>query len=327
MGRQSVSWKKVTEWEARKTQVCQAFLDCLGEFPPYCPLDSQVIRTVSSADGQTEWIRFRAESDEWITAILVRPNGISCPPVVVVHHGYGESNEIIFDEKEAGRQWRLWGEFPRQGIAILAIDARCHGQRLSEEAPVRVRCSDEWMKAFETEWQWLARKMLIYGSSLQTLLIHDASRAIDYLETRNDIDGQRVGMFGHSLGGTTSWSTAVIDPRVRVVAVSGCLLTYETALRIRRDASWHSWIPGLRKSTSRAELVSTIAPRPLLAIHGEHDFPQEGVEPILNAAAEKYELYNCPEQFRAIVLRCGHMEIPTSEKYFKEVTRWFADYL
>jgi len=320
---------KLREWQSRRVEVRQAFLHCLGDMPERCPLDAETMRTASSGNWHAEWIRFRAEADEWVTAVLVKPDGVSCPPVVVALHGYGESKDIIFDELDAKGEGSslILHECMASGIALLAPDARCHSDRLAADAPVRVTENEGWMKRFETEWQWLARRALIYGSSLQGLLIHDVCRSIDYLDNRDDVDSGRVGVFGHSLGGTTAWSTTVVDERIKVAAVSGCLLTYETALRIRRDASWHCWIPGLRKYTGRGELVSTIAPRPLLAIHGNNDFPREGIDPILEAVSSTYRLHGSSEKFKSVFLPCGHVELGKNQQLFRRVGRWFLEFL
>jgi 2,6-dihydroxypseudooxynicotine hydrolase len=48
------------------------------------------------------------------------------------------------------------------------------------------------------------------------------SAAIDYLETRGDVDGSRVGILGSSLGGYYAPRAAAYEPRVRAcIAVSG----------------------------------------------------------------------------------------------------------
>jgi dienelactone hydrolase len=46
--------------------------------------------------------------------------------------------------------------------------------------------------------------------------VTDTIRAIDYLQTRPDVDPERIGMMGISMGGMNTWLTAAADPRVKV---------------------------------------------------------------------------------------------------------------
>jgi len=58
-------------------------------------------------------------------------------------------------------------------------------------------------------------------TSQQGKYVWDARRALDYLETRPEVDVSSVGMIGHSLGGQETLSTTAIDTRIRA-AVSSC---------------------------------------------------------------------------------------------------------
>ena len=53
-----------------------------------------------------------------------------------------------------------------------------------------------------------------YESATIAELAEDARAAIDYLETRDDIDPARIGLFGHSEGGLYSAILGASDPRV-----------------------------------------------------------------------------------------------------------------
>lgn len=303
---------------------------CLGARPARCAPAPCIERSAAVGRWTGQWLRFRGEPDEWVHAVLVKPRGVARPPVVICHHGYGCCKE----QGLFGAHWsaRPFAQEPEaalsdHGLAVLALDARCHGARLGPEAPDPVRNPDAWRDHFETAWQWLARRCLVDGRSLQGLLVHDVQCAIDYLTTRDDVDARRLGMYGYSMGGTTCWSCAVVEPRIRVAAVGGCLIDYETALRVHRDASWHAWVPGVRLHASREALVSAIAPRPLLAVHGDADFPPEGVEPILAAARRAYADAGRPDHFRSIFLPGDHTAAARDPRLIEQVGEWFARHL
>ena len=304
--------------QARKQQVLEQFKACLGYAPPACELQPESLGIRTVGPWQTEQLRFYSEARDLVPALMLRPKASAKPPVVIALHGYGGTKEASILEA---------GELSDSGIAVLAIDARCHGERLMADAPDPAKNYQKWHDVFEAEWQWLARRALIEGASLQGMLVHDVQRAIDYLQTRQDLDADRLGIYGYSMGGTTAWATAVVEPRIRAVALGGCLIEYRTALRIRRDTSWHAWIPGVAKFTSRAELVGTLAPRPLLAIHGRDDFPSDGLQPILDTAAARYAEYGCPEKFRSVMFSGDHTKAAADKRLPLELKDWFTKWL
>ena len=305
------------------------FRECLGPLPPRGPIKVEPQGTSDVGPWRAEWLRFRCLDQEPVTAVLVRPEGARRPPVVIAHHGYGEGKDIFTFGPHSGF---AFGPRPGaaglvdHGLAVLALDAVGHGPRLAA-APDRSQGEKAWLEVFETNWQWLARRCIIDGVSLQGLMIHDVQCAIDYLESREDVDASRLGMFGYSMGGTTCWSAAVVEPRIKAAVAGGCLLNYDTALRIHRDAAWHAWVPRLRRHAGREELVASIAPRPLLAIHGKDDFPREGVDPILKAAARSYGAQGCPDRFRAVFLPGGHVEAAQNPQLLEEAGAWLAHHL
>ncbi len=310
-------------------QAAEWFRQCLGPLPAGCALSPRVEGVERVGSWEAERIRYRAEEEEWVSALLVKPRGVARPPVVIAHHGHGIGNEDSLFGKlwpKARYPFEPEAGLTRFGVAVLAPDARCHGERLPD-APDPVAEPQRWREHFDAAWQWLARRCLIDGACLQALLVHDVKCAIDYLQTRDDLDASRLGMYGYSMGGTTCWSTAVVEPRIKVVAVGGCLLNYDTALRVRRDASWHAWVPGVRRGASREQLLASLAPRPLLAIHGEQDFPRQGVQPILDAAAEAYAQRGCPDHFRPVFLPGDHIAAACEPRLIEEAGQWFAKHL
>jgi hypothetical protein len=316
--------------DKKKVDPATWFGKCLGPTPPACPLRSEVVREGQVGPWTGQWLRFHSEPGEWVTAVLVRPEGVERPPVVICHPGHGADKECeVF-----GRDWpdSTLDQDPvaalvRSGIAVLGVDARCHGERLGTGAPDRKSQPQDWHRYFDNEWAWLTRRGLIDGRSLQGLLVHDVRRAIDYLESRDDIDATRVGMYGYSLGGTTCWSATLVEPRIKVAVVGGCLITYEAALRVRRDASWHAWVAGVRQHATRPQLISAIAPRPLLAIHGEDDFPSDGTEPIIDAARTAYAQAGVPQSFRPVFLPGDHTAAACHPDLFRELEKWFLLHL
>jgi dienelactone hydrolase len=138
--------------------------------------------------------------------------------------------------------------------------------------------------------------------------IWDNIRAVDVLESLPEVDAQRIGVIGHSLGGHNGMFTAVFEPRIKVI-VSSCGFT-----TFRKDdlPSWTGprYMPRIQTEFGNdvnrvpfdfQELVAAFAPRPFLACAAEHDgdFDVSGVRDVMNAAAAIYKLYGVPDHLAA----------------------------
>src|SRR5690606_807526 len=59
------------------------------------------------------------------------------------------------------------------------------------------------------------------GRLIMGKLVFDTMRAIDFLTERIDIDHDRIGVAGNSLGGATASWMAALEPRIKMAIVSG----------------------------------------------------------------------------------------------------------
>jgi dienelactone hydrolase len=136
-------------------------------------------------------------------------------------------------------------------------------------------------------------------------------RGIDLLETLPEVDPDRIGCIGHSLGGHNAIFTAVFDLRIRVV-VTSCGFTPFHDYYGGRLAGWTSdrYMPRIREVYGNDpdrvpfdfyELVASLAPRPFFTNSPLHDdnFDVGGVKKAMSAAAEVYKLHGARDNLRA----------------------------
>jgi len=114
-----------------------------------------------------------------MVGILFHPAAVTPAPVVIVCHGAGEFKENYFELCEV---------LAARGVAALAIDLRGHGESAGERYCVHIH-------------QWVA----------------DIQVAIGFLKTHPKIDGNRIGAFGLSSGGTAILEAALVDPRLKAL--------------------------------------------------------------------------------------------------------------
>ena len=137
-----------------------------------------------------------------VPGLLLTPKAGRPPyPVVILLHGITGTKESWFEPDGWAYGPRLIDPLVTAGIAVLALDARFHGERGSE--------GDYRVPNDINE---------IRDLVVQTVIEH--RRALDYLATRGDIDTTRIGLLGLSMGGMETFALTGVDARVRV-AVAG----------------------------------------------------------------------------------------------------------
>jgi len=112
------------------------------------------------------------------------------------------------------------------------------------------------------------------GYHLLTLQIWDGIRCVDYLQSRPEVDPQRLGIAGLSFGGTMTTYLAALEPRLKVACISGYLSTVKgDAITMRGKGNFcgAQYMPGLLTIGDIPEVAGLIAPKPLCVEMGEQD--------------------------------------------------------
>jgi acetyl esterase/lipase len=148
--------------------------------------------------------------------------------------------------------------------------------------------------------------------------IYDNVRAIDFLRSFSEVDPERIGCIGHSLGGHNGLFTAVFDERIKAIVtccgftrfhryMKGDLTGWSGPRYMPRIKSHYGLLPD-RMPFDFTEVIAAIAPRAVFVVAPEHDdnFDVGGVRDVVAAAGPVYELFSQPEQLRAIYPDAGH---------------------
>jgi cephalosporin-C deacetylase-like acetyl esterase len=151
-----------------------------------------------------KWV-FTSEAGSRVPAVLYRPkNPPAKMPAIVLTYGHGGSKS----------QWyyNFSGQlYAHMGLAALAIDPMGEEER-HKDGKLGTRAHDH--KSVSDRADKAGR--LIMGK-----MLFDTMRGIDVLMQRDDIDREKIGVAGNSLGGAKAGWMAVVDPRVKMSIVSG----------------------------------------------------------------------------------------------------------
>jgi len=336
------------DWLKRREALEDIYIRCMGGFPERRDLEPEVVREETTDEFVAQWLRYTSEPGERVPGLLVRPRRAQgrLPVIIVVPGGHRTKDFAVFGHEE----WPLPFEiesphhrFPtkrignpeplpftlllKHGFAIMSTDARTFGARAGWRPEREKDLAGEFTKASWAEMQILMHRAIVDGRSVAGMETWDIIRGIDYLETLDDIDTGRIGCTGWSMGGNLAWMTAITEPRIKAVCTVSCMITYDAALKYGRDKAPYGWIPGIRKHTSRQELLSMLAPRPLLVFEGDDDMPVEGRQPMVEEARSKYELLGAADGFRLEMYHGGHAACLREQTTYDQIGRWFQNWL
>ncbi|MBI3974045.1 MAG: acetylxylan esterase [Chloroflexi bacterium] len=275
----------------------------LGDLPPRDrPVSAEVVAREARPGYTLEVLLLNLNGIEPVPAYFTRPatwtEATGRVPAVIYNHAHGGDYVLGKDEYLTGRsalQKPPYAEaLAALGVCGLCIDSWNFGER-------RGRTESE-----------LFKELLWHGQVLWGLMVYDTLKATDYLVSRSEVDPNRLGSMGLSMGSTMAWWHAALDERVRV-CVDLCCLTDFQALVETRGLDGHGiyyYVPDLLKHFTTAEINALIAPRAHLSLAGIWDrlTPPAGLDRIDAALREVYAAAGAPERWQLVRYNTGHFE-------------------
>jgi dipeptidyl aminopeptidase/acylaminoacyl peptidase len=143
-------------------------------------------------------------------------------------------------------------------------------------------------------------------------------RAVDYLQSLPEVDGERIGVIGHSLGGHNSMFTAAFDDRLKVIVSCCGFCSFEKYYKGNLKG-WTSdrYMPRIASQFNNdpkkmpfdfSDVVISFAPRAFMAVAPEKDsnFEVSGVRDVIAAAEPVYKALGAQDKLKAIYPDAGH---------------------
>jgi dienelactone hydrolase len=273
-----------------------------------CDFNAEVVERVDKGDYVREKVYFTSAPGTRVPAYVLIPKNVSYPvPALVCFHDHGgmyywgkEKIVEVEDEHPVLAEFKrvYYGgrshatDLCRAGFAVIVIDAFYWGERrfISDEdiqGNVNDRTHVEPREVIEhvndqsgRAEDMFARALSLIGHTWQGIWLRDEIRSLDYLLTRPEVDPDRVGCVGLSIGGFRSAQFAGMDPRVKCAVVVGWMTTYGEMLNHKPlNTHYSQYIAGAYRLVDLPDLVSLCCPGALMVIHGRQDqlFTPKGV--------------------------------------------------
>ena len=164
--------------------------------------------------------------------------------------------------------------------------------------------------------------LLLYGKSLTGERLRDMLRCITFLKNQDQVDPDRIGVVGWSMGGGLALYLSALDERVKLSYISCYFGTYEgTIMAVRQSTD--NYVPGIKNFGELSDVAALIAPRPLLIEHGSPDreFPVETVKTAFEQVKNAYAKEGDAEKVKLVIRQGGH------RFYGDQLIPWFNQFL
>ena len=283
------------------------FLNLLGEFPPAGPLEPEILERVEEEGFIRERVIYQSGGEEVPTYLLLPTSGDRPYPAVVAIHQHNLEFHLGKSEvaRLSGDPDMAYGvELVKRGFVVIAPDLKCFEER--RPSPEE-REKNEFFRNAAYE-RFIFCEYLLKGSTLQARYLYDLTRAVDYLQQREEVDPERIGAIGHSLGGQETLFLMSFDERVKAGVASCGTSLWKIMIEEGISHNFAAYLPGMLKIGDLDEIFSLIFPRALMIIAGEKDplFPVEGVSQMIRLLARIYQSAKVPEKFKFLIHPKGH---------------------
>ena len=345
---------KFRSYKAWKRQGRHKLLELLHYTPVPCHPNPETAERVEHADYVREKIYFNTTPDLRVPAYLLIPKRARLPaPAIIALHDHGgfylwgkeklidteNENPVLTEFKQqyyAGRS--LASELVGQGYVVLVIDMFYWGERrmLLDDDPAdwRDRPKDitpERISAFNQRAgqneQLVGRTIFAAGFTWAGVMFWDDVRSVDYLITRPEVDKDRIGCVGLSVGGLRSCHLAALDDRIKAAVVVGWMTSFPTQIQrhIRNTIGHTKLVPGLYQYLDYPDVASLALPSALLVINGSRDglFNLEGVRSSFEKLAACYKKAGATDRFRSRLYDTPHLfNLEMQTEAWEWLRRW-----
>jgi dienelactone hydrolase len=304
--------KGFNEW---RNTARQKVFDCML-MPPPAPIEVsgtqeeksgkfpfQVLYEEQREGYKAQKIEVRLSRYYTVPAYLLIPDGKGPFPAVNALHDHGahlfigkekmirplacEDSTVIKDAEKWVEQLYdghfVGDDLARQGYVVFSADAPMWGERGQQEGPKREK------------YDIIAGNMMMYGIDLSAYMTYDDISGTEFLVSLPQVDAERIGCMGCSMGAYRAWMLAALSDRIKAGAAICWMVTTDEQMSFKykrtENGGFANCMPGLRRWLDYPHIASMACPKPMLFINGSQDklFPVPGVEKAFSIMKSTWE--------------------------------------
>jgi dienelactone hydrolase len=307
--------RTLEDWKAKREGYREELFEMLSlsPLPKRTELAAAVTGKTDHPQFTVEKLQFQSMPGLYVTANLYIPKGLTNPAPTILYltgHGPVISNGVSYGNKVTYQHHGAW--FARNGYVCMILDTL----QLGEIQGLHHGTHREKM------WWWNSR-----GYTPAGVEAWNSIRALDYLETRKEVDSKRFGATGRSGGGAYSWWIAALDDRIKAAApVAGITDLHNHVVDGVAEGHCDCMFIVNTYGWDYALVAALTAPRPLLICNTDSDgiFPLDGVMRLHSKVRRIYELHNAANKLGLLITEGPHKD---TQDLQVPVFRWFNRHL
>lgn len=238
-------------------------------------INPSVVGSSTEYGYETRRVEITSTPDRQIAVIVTTPANTSAPcPAVVCIHGHGGTGESVHQADSIYKGFAA--QLAARGFVTIAANVGQH-------------------EVYEV------------GRTLMGERLWDLMRSVDLLGSMPEVDANRIGCGGLSLGGEMAMWLGAMETRVKATVSAG-FLTRMDQMEENHCMCWK--FDGLREIVDFADIYGLIAPRALQCQIGERepetDFPPTIARAVLPEIAAVYEDLGAPASVELVVHGGAH---------------------
>lgn len=319
-----------------KRQAREKVLECMMTPPPAPESYDMTVLGEERRDGYVaRKIEFNLSEFYRVRAYVLIPDGKGPFPAINLLHDHGahlfigkekmirpfaEDSTVIKDADEwqpkvYGGQY-MGDYLARQGYLVFSTDAPMWGERGRAEGVDR------------NKYDIIAGNMMMYGRDLSAFMTYDDIASTEFLATLPEVDKNRIGCAGCSMGAYRAWMLSALSDRIKVGAAVCWMVTTDVQMTWKygrkEKGGFANCIPALRQYLDYPHIASLACPKPMLFISGSKDklFPVPGVEKAFSIMHDVWDSQKAGDklvtEIRDMGHQCGPDEQETVARFFKE---------
>jgi len=289
----------------------QKLLEMIGGLPvAKTDLHPVIVGKISMDGYSIEKLVFQSLPGLYVTALVYVPNDhASKHPAVLVPAGHAADGKFHYQA--------LCQRLVVRGYVVISWDPIGQGERSqfwdqkAQKSRYNLICGEHAV---------MGNLAYLAGANLARWEIWDGIRAVDYLLTRPEVDGERISITGTSGGGTQTALIAALDPRIKL-AVPSC---YITALPMRMsnrifadpDSDPEQDLFGMiSNGVDHPGLLLLMYPRPVMVAAAVLDFvPIEGTRKTYRELQKLYARFGHGDRIALVEGYHSHQYSPENQQ-------------
>ncbi|WP_263352469.1 alpha/beta hydrolase family protein [Acidicapsa acidisoli] len=286
-----------------RAELRRSVLDMIGGLPAKkTDLHATITGTIAANGFHIEKLVYQSLPGFYVTALVYVPeNNDKVHPAILVPAGHSPVGKAHYQA--------LCQRLVLRGYLVISWDPVGQGERSQfwdakeKKSRYNLICAEHAV---------MGNLAYLAGANLARWEIWDGIRAVDYLLTRSDVDGERINITGTSGGGFQTALIGALDERIKVV-IPSCYITalpmrVENRIFADPDSDPEQDLFGfLSKGVDDAGILLMMYPRPVMVATATLDyFPVQGARKSYSEVSAFYKRFGYADRIAFVESYNGH---------------------